>query len=429
MPALLDATVQGLAAKHPHTELGSPTMAGMLGRHFALFGFGVTAFAVMASATSMTGCAGDPEPFVPPKATTVGSGGGGGTGVNAGKLLFDDLFEDLEQSCGGCHKQGGSSNTPFLGPEASTLDEVYESITSWPDVVVRNPDTKSVLITWPGSGAHTAGPTSKPLETRILAWLNEEAKSVAETPNDVPTIEPFKPIVPGFNAVYLGELGPEFAGMAVTFQATALTDNSLSLDNIEVHTTATKGISFEHPLFTVYPAASVDGIPDPVDSFSNVSQEVEPGTAEPLGPGSVILTNWETGGKLSIAFESVSVIDPLGGTGGAGGGNAGGPCSAVTSFENNAAPALQQSCANCHGGNNGTATNAVDMSDLNNDPSAACGQILNRVNLNNPNQSQIFLNTDPSGNAGHPFDFGGNQGAFDNFRQAVTTWINAESNN
>jgi len=405
-------------------------MTGMLGRHFALVGFGLTALAVLVSSTSMTGCADEPAPFVPStSATSGGSGGGGGAEVNAAKLLFDELADDLVQECGGCHYQSGESNTPFLGADDSAMDEVYDSVTSWPDVVVRNPDTKSVLITWPGSGAHSGGGISPSLEARLLAWLNEEAKAVAETPSDVPTIEPFKPIVPGFNAVYLGELGPDFAGMAVTFLATELTDMSLSLDNIEVYTTAEKGIAFEHPLFTVYPASSPDGVPDPVDSFSNVSQEIEPGAKASLGPGSVILTNWETGGKLSIAFSTVSVIDPNGGGGGAGGGAAG-PCGALMDFEDDAVPALQQSCANqCHGGNNTTATNAVDMSALQSDSGAACGQILNRVNLNNPNQSQIFLNTDPSGGAGHPFQFGGNQNAFNNFRQAVTTWINAESNN
>jgi mono/diheme cytochrome c family protein len=377
-----------------------------------------------------TGCAGDPAPFVPvTSATTGGSGGSGGGAVNVGKVLFEDLFEDLDQSCGGCHKIGGQSNTPFMGDDPGTVDSAYEAITSWPDVVVRNPDTKSVLIQWPASGSHTAGPTSKQLEDKLIAWLNEEAKSVAETPNDVPTIEPFKPIVPGFNAVYLGELGADYAGMAVTFQATALTDNSLSLDNIEVHTTAQKGIKFDHPLFTVYPASSTDGEPDPVDSFSNVSQEIPPGEKQPLGPGSVILTNWETGGKLSIAFETVSVIDPLGGGGGAGGGMMGGPCDALGSFSMNAAPQLEQRCEGCHGGNVTDATNAVDMSGLGGDVSNACGQILNRVNLNNPNQSQIFITTDPNGNAAHPFKFGGNAGQFDTFRQAVTTWINAESNN
>src|SRR5690606_9298161 len=168
------------------------------------------------------------------------------------------------------------------------------------------------------------------------------------------------------------------------------------------------------------PAGIPDGDPDPVDSFSNVVQSIEPGTVAPLGPGSVVLTNWVVGGKLSLAFETIAIIDPMAGVGGAGGG-ATGPCSALAEFSANAAPALNP-CDNCHGGQNGTATNAVDMTDLGSNDSAACGQIKNRVDLDNPSQSQLFITTNPSGNATHPFKFGGNQANFNDFVQSVTVW-------
>ena len=53
-------------------------------------------------------------------------------------------------------------------------------------------------------------------------------------------------------------------------------------------------------------------------------------------------------------------------------------------------------------------------------------RILNRVDLNNPAQSQLFITTDPGGNASHPFKFGGNAGNFNNFRDSVSQWITAE---
>jgi hypothetical protein len=101
---------------------------------------------------------------------------------------------------------------------------------------------------------------------------------------------------------------------------------------------------------------------------------------------------------------------------------------ALLAFEDNAAGPLTQSCRSCHdGGNNATATNAVDMSDLGSDSAAACGQILNRVDLDDPPASQLFVTTNPGGNASHPFKFGGNQTAFNNFVSAVSAWIQAES--
>jgi hypothetical protein len=290
------------------------------------------------------------------------------------------------------------------------------------------PASGSQLLAWPRVSQHTGGPTNPSLEAKLQAWLEQEAKAIDDGGENVLVIPPFRPIVPGFNAVYLDPLGAEYVGMAVTFTAEELTATSLSLTSMQVHPTLKKGVSLVHPLFTVYPAGSNEGNPDPVDSFSNVSQDVEPGLAAELGPGTVVLTNWVSGGKLSLAFESISLIDPLSGMGGGGGGPVG-PCSALQAFIDNAAGPLNTNCVSCHGGNNNTATNAVDMSALGTDPSETCGQILNRVNLGNPSASQIFITTDPNGNAGHPFKFGGvaNVGLFNNFVTAVSVWIQEEA--
>lgn len=394
----------------------------MLGRRLHLIGFSVLALALAASVSTTSGCAGDPPPFQPGATTTVGSGGGGGEGGaqnHQGEALFRALQDDFVAECASCHKKGGIADTPFLGDPANNNPDPYDAVTSWPGVIVKDA-SKSVLTSWPASGVHSNGPISSALEAKLVEWLEEEAKGVADVEGD-PIIPPFKPIVPGFNAVYLDPLGSEYAGMAITFQAEELTDKTLSLTTIQVHPTAKLGLEFEHPLFAVYPAGLPDGDPDPVDSFSNVSQTVQPGTVAPLGPGSVILTNWVVGGKLSIAFASLKIVDPMGGEGGAAG-----ACDALDEFVANAAPALGP-CDNCHGGQNGAATNAVDMTDLGSDDDAACGQIKNRVNLSNPSQSQLFITTDPSGTATHPFKFGGNQANFNQFVQNVTQWINAEA--
>ena len=393
----------------------------MLGRRFPLLSFSLASVALLASMSSSTGCAGDPPPFQPGTTTTVGSGGaGGGAEGHQGEEMFRALQADFVAECASCHKKGGIADTPFLGDPDGNNPDPYDAVTSWPGIIVKDA-ANSVLLSWPASGVHSNGPISSALEAKLVEWLEEESKGVAAV-EGAPVIPPFKPFVPGFYAVYLDPLGSEFAGMAITFQAEELTDKSLSLSTIQVHPTAKLGLELEHPLFTVYPAGLPDGDPDPVDSFSNVAQSVEPGTVAPLGPGAVILTNWVVGGKLSIAFETITIIDPMGGGGGGGGGGA---CSALPEFVANAAPALAP-CDNCHGGQNGAATNAVDMTDLGSDDDAACGQIKNRINLTNPAQSQLFITTDPSGNATHPFKFGGNQANFNQFVQNVTQWINAE---
>lgn len=381
------------------------------------------ALGVLIAAAQHAGCAGDSPGLIAP--TTSGSGGAGGEApqVNVGEEMFRELEEELLSNCGACHELGGSADTPFLGARDDGEDP-YIAITSWPGIVVEKADT-SVLLTWPRVGQHTGGPTNPQLEAKLDAWLQEEAKSVAEIEGEVLIIPPFRPIIPGFNAVYLDALGTAYAGMAVTFLAEELTGSSLSLTSMQIHPTIKKGISVEHPLFTVYPAGSDEGNPDPVDSFSNVTQDVEPGSSQELGPGTLVLTNWVSGGKLSIAFEAVSSIDPLG-MGGAGGGGPVGPCSALQSFIDNASGPLGN-CTGCHGGTNQTATNAVDMSALGTDPDATCGQILNRVDVGNPAASQLFLTTDPNGNAGHPFKFGGDVGNFNTFVSAVSVWIQQEA--
>jgi hypothetical protein len=362
--------------------------------------------------------------------TSVTSGAGTGTGgaqaqAGAAKALFDALKTQLVKECGACHKVGGSADTPFLGDPETGSPDTYKTITSWPQFVIKD-YAKSRLLLHPDSKEHKGVPSSEELKAKLTVWLAEEAKSVKDVSMEVkPTIPPFKPIVPGFNAVYLGALGVEFEGMAVTFSADELTPTTLSLTQIQVHPTTKKGLKLVHPLFTVFPAGSMEGDPDPVDSFSNVMLELQPGAVGNLGPGKVILTNWQGGAKLSLAFESVSAIDPNAGTGGAGGGTVSGGCKAVDSFKLNAQQMLN-TCFGCHGGSNDSATNAVDMKALMSDPAKACGQVKNRVDVITPAKSQLFVTTNPGGNATHPYKFGGNTTQFNNFVNSVSKWITAE---
>lgn len=417
------------------------------------------AASLVAAGGAWAGCGGDPEPFDPSgttsasgagPGTTAGSGGAGGSGgstangsggsdaePNQGEEMFQALEADLMGACGVCHDAGGPSNTPFLaGPDR------YATISSWPDVV-KVDWQNSILLTFPVSGGGHSGSNldSSAYATTLLpaveAWLEEEARGILEggegggagaggaPPEEQPTIPPFKPIL-GFNAVYLHPLDEAFTGMAITFSAEELTPTSLQLTNMQVHTTSELGLHIVHPLFVVYPVGD-DADPDPVDSFSNLDAYFEPGTGDDLGPGTLILTNWSSDAKLSVAFETIAAYDPNGGEGGGGGGggNGGAECEAQGAFD--AVADEFTPCLTCHNGQNPGATGALDMRDLDNDTGAACVQIRNRVDLGDPPSSQIFIVTDPNGGAGHPFKFGNNVNTWNNFRTQVTAWINAEA--
>lgn len=353
-----------------------------------------------------------------------GTGGSGGVFVDNGKELFAGLEADLVTACGDCHETGGIADTPFLaGPDR------YESILSWPGIVVKNPDDSlfnTYAITGSGHSGSNLDTAPGDLQARVQAWLEAEAAAISAPINQTPSLDPVTPIL-GFNAIYLTPLDPALEGVAVTFTAEELTPTSLKLDQIQIHTTSKTGVHIVHPVFAVYPKGK-DGSADPSDSFADVDARIDESTSTSLGVGLVILTNWESGAKLGIGFE---VVEPYssgmgGGGGGAGGGTAMGPCNAQAEFDASAKPLLQQRCFGCHGGNNGSATAALDMSDLQTDSSAACGQIKNRINTGSPNDSQIFVTTDPNGNASHPYKFGGDDGLFDTFRTQVSLWITAE---
>jgi hypothetical protein len=333
------------------------------------------------------------------------------------------------KSCGVCHDIGGIADTPFLAQKPTR----YQSMVSWPGIVRRNPE-ESLLLTYSMIGKGHSGSLNldspglvDTLLPKVQAWLAAEAETFIAPVSDggdasvaAPTLEPFVPIL-GFNAIYLGPLGPDFEGMAVTFSAELLAPGTLELTNIEVHPTSKKGVHMVHPLFTVYPKG---GTPDPdvADSFSNVDQTFLPGESGTLGPGTLVLVNWKDNARLGLVFETIEAHippDPDAGMPPSGG------CKALDLFMANAQTRFQV-CTNCHAGGNGQAKAAVDMSQLNTDPAAACAQIKNRVTPADPPNSQIFITTDPGGNAAHPYKFGGNVQNFTTFRNDVSVWIAAE---
>jgi hypothetical protein len=400
----------------------------------ARWGFFLLGGVCLAAAASMGAC------ITQPPSLNLGGAGGdgssyGGAGGSVGeggsapapnkaKQMFAALDDTMYQSCGPmCHEAGGVSDMPFLaGPDH------YQSIISWPGIVVKDPTT-SKLETYPVSGPQhpykklDQPPLDTTLYPQIKAWLAEEAKGIVTStqPGMVKTIDPFVPII-GFNAIYLSPLGSDFTGMAVTFNADLIDDNAIELSDIQVHPTGMEGLHVVHPLFVVYPVGK-PADPDPVDSFSNVDQTFDPAQAGTLGPGTLILTNWSANAKLSVAFQKIELYSPSAGDGGT---TTTGGCKDVNSFIANAQGPLKANCVACHGGGNAQAKGAIDMSLIDSDPGAACAQVKNRVSPASPDSSQIFVTTDPSGNAAHPYKFGGSNSKFDTFKSSVSQWIMAE---
>jgi len=363
--------------------------------------FAIVATLAAALGTAAGGCQSGPPPLVLDGGNGSGAsstgGSGGGAFVDSGKELWAGIEAEMVSACGTCHDAGGIGDAPFLaGPDR------YKSVLTWPGVVVVDP-TQSLFVTYAVSGSGHNGTNldtvANDLLGRTKAWLAAEASSITTVPDDSPHVEPFTPIL-GFNAVYLTPIDPALTGVAITFTAEELTPSTLKLDGLTVHTTSMTGVHLVHPVFGVYPKGA-PAEADPVDSFAGLDTYFPESSSQSLGTGTLILTNWAPEAKLGLGFETCSPWTENGGDGGGGGGITGG-CNDVTAFEDNAAPQLQQRCVSCHGGNNAQATAAVDMSDLATDSAAACAQVKNRVNLTTPNSSQVFIVTDPGGNAAHP---------------------------
>ncbi|MEZ4367372.1 MAG: NUDIX hydrolase [Kofleriaceae bacterium] len=256
----------------------------------------------------------------------------------------------------------------------------------------------------------------------ILTWLEAEAVVagggggvtlvVTEPINVTITTDPLNPIT---NTIPLASLG--LADATITFLAQPIS-SYLYLTQLKVNGGST-GAHLVHPLFASVPAdPEADVIPDSIDRFFNADPNVEPNMSASLSGGAAGFADFPPTNKLQISFELVEEYQPDDEP------PPTGQCKALTSFVSVAKPQLQNNCTSCHGGGNGSATGALDMSMLGTNDAAACAQILNQIDTVNINQSQIFLSPTPG--SGHPFTFGGNMTNFNNYRTAVTPWIEAE---
>lgn len=345
---------------------------------------------------------------------TGGSSGGGGddTGDDeasgsaavAAREKFDKhVLPLLDSNCKGCHVGDDGQGWMKATPDA------YTTIMGWPNLVsIISPESSRLLT----KGMHQ-GPAWTPEQAAtVLSWLSLE-RDAHQGPDSAKTEA--MAVAEGQNMMPLDNAGA--AGSMLTFTAQRLT-LGLYLSNITV-TAGTGGVHLTHPLFVTWKGSTPS--PDPVDSFDTVDMDLEQGTSGSVGGGLLLLQDIPADAKLSVTFKKIGKA-----TGAGGGGLAG--CKAVASFTTNARGQLSTSCVSCHGGANPGATNAVDMTKVNDTSAAgqmaACGQALGRMNLANTDMSGMFIAADPASGTNHPFKF--QAGAFTTYKNALSTWIAAE---
>jgi hypothetical protein len=261
-------------------------------------------------------------------------------------------------------------------------------------------------------GMHQGPAWSVEQASKILEWIEMERD---EHPVEMVVETGAVDVVEGPNTLTLDAIGS--AGTTLTFTAQKLA-NGLYLSNIAI-TAGPMGVHIKHPLFVTWQGTTPS--PDPVDSFDTVELDLATTVRGTIGGGLLMLTNVQPTAQLSVSFKRIGPAVGSGNTTLAG-------CKVVNSFTTNARGPLSTNCVSCHGGTNGGATAAVDMTKMNDTSAtgqaAACGQILSRVNLTTPTMSGILLAPDPASGVGHPFKF--SAANYPAFRTSLTTWIDAE---
>jgi mono/diheme cytochrome c family protein len=341
-----------------------------------------------------------------------GNGGGGGVyGTDGGaqqamaEKLFRAIEPELKSKCGGCHGTGGAAPQALwlAGPDS------YVTIKAYNGIITEDPYASKLLKHPDGHPASSLGLGNEMLRDKAIQWLNVEALNLQGTP--LPTTEV---VDPAGGSIPLDKAGMGMAGGKITFTATTMVD-SLRLGNVQIQAPPTSAIHVVSPLFVMVPSQGAE-VTD--TSFSTSDVTVPAGQTLQLAPVYYIF-NWQAGAKMRVAFqkiETTTVVPMDAGTT---------TCKALADFQNTVVPQWNAlNCRSCHGGGNGGATGALDMTALGGTPNyaLACTQARNKINFTNKAQSPIIVR--PKQGTGHPYSVpAGNVAAYDT---AMLTWINKE---
>jgi hypothetical protein len=347
-----------------------------------------------------------------------GPGGGGGptyTGGSDGGVqaavaekLFRDVEPQLKMRCGNaCHETGvNAKDQKWLGgPDA------YASIKKYPGIILDDiyasklenhpPNHPTQSLVGPGM------PSDPKLLDGVTKWLGAEAAALQNAP--LPSTDPVDPTA---GSVDLTKAG--VAGAKITWTAQDLGSGLMRFANVQLVGPANGGMHAIAPLFVMVPTMGAE-----VHDLTNSTVDITVGAGQ---SGSIVALlyfyNWKAGSKLRIEFQKIeSAVVPDGGGMMSG-------CKDTATFQNSAAPQLQQ-CLGCHGGNNQQATNAMDLRGLTGqiNYANACAQARFKINFGNKAQSPIIVTPVQQLN-NHPYRVPtANAAAYTN---ALTTWINKE---
>ncbi len=343
-----------------------------------------------------------------------GNGGGGPTynaegGVTPVQVkLWQALEKDFVAKCGSCHQSGAggvTSQTFLKGPD------IYATVKAYPGIIVPDDVYGSKLLNRPGNHpvASLVDPGNEALLAQVTAWVSAEVVALKDVP--LPTTDVFDPLG---GSVDLTKAG--IAGGKILFNPTS-TGTTVRLNDVRIQAPATSGVHIASPTFVIVPPKGAEATNT---TFSTSDVTVPAGGTATIG-SVLYLFNFPTGGKIRIQFQKIEAATVSGTDAGGGGGNG---CKSLTDFTTSAKPVLQANCTSCHGGNNGNATSALDMSKVGTDDSAACTQARFKINLTNKTQSNLLLAPLANSGLNHPVKPFGNTGSAG--YQNLLTWVNKE---
>ena len=332
-------------------------------------------------------------------------------------VFFSTRVEPLMRTrCMGCHA-ADRTGPAFLVAEP----DLRTSLLAWPALVDLDTPGDSRVVT---KGEHS-GPAWTATEVGIVErWITIEAAASDRMMPVAPALvtSPIEPIV-GFNDINLAAF--DLPGARITFNASRAA-SGLLLSDLKVVAGA-DGVRVDHPVFVSFVGGST--LADAFDSFEGITLSVDPGTAETLGGGGLVLVDFPAGSTLAIHFDAIGpqvaapspmpmpMPSPTSG------------CSQVPLFTTHARPALVERCTGCHGGSNPGATSAVDMRSVADASTVeqrnACNEVLTRVNRADVTSSMLLRASDPDSGVSHDFKFASTSDR-DAFQLAVLRWLASE---
>jgi hypothetical protein len=351
--------------------------------------------------------------------------------------IFRELESDLIKTCGGvngtCHVRGSYQQAPAWlgGPDPYATIKKYRGIL---------PSTKevgdSILLTQVRHAGPALADAPDDLFGRVSDWL------LAEVPGPpLPNTGAFS-IQTGFNNVPLDTVASGFADARLNFLATETTGGTLTLSAVKITAPRKANLKIDSPFFVILPRSGKVKADPEVNGWKGELM-IHAGESVELFSGKMILLRWDPTGRLKVAFNKVesSPGEAL---------NA--ACTNLESFKTNALPAMnmmvdvlpddggdpdagdpgplgQSSCIGCHGKEPnpdeqpGPAVQAMDLRGAAADPTNACAEAKQWIDLKDRSKSVLLLNPTGKGNMLHPMKPVGDE---DPIVAGLRAWIESE---